>query len=148
MSNSKDLDENRPDPLVNSTERPAEEPAKSVARREDGTLQPGSNLNPGGRNQWTERRQVKAALDTLAEDVPPESMKDRRIIWKRFIELVKRGDPWAVKEYFSRRWPAPRSGSREDAASEPVRITVITGIQSAPGSQAERESRRQPRNPS
>ena len=100
MSNFKDLDENRPDPLVNSEERPAEKPAEGVARREDGSLKPGSNLNPSGKNQWTERNRLSAALDTLAEDVPPESVKDRRIIWKRFIELVKRGDPWAMKEYF------------------------------------------------
>ena len=35
-------------------------------------------------------------------------VQDRRRIWRKFIELAKRGDPWAVKEYFARRWPQSR----------------------------------------
>ena len=84
------------------------ETARSGAcRRPDGTLMPGAVINPGGSNQYTKRNALKGALSTLADDVPPESTKDRIAIWRRFIELAKAGDPWAVKEYLTRRWAPP-----------------------------------------
>ena len=59
------------------------------------------------RNQYSGRQALQDGLLDFV-DVGSESQADRRAIWKKFIELARAGDVWAIREFLTRRWPPKR----------------------------------------
>ena len=139
-----DVNVSEPESRVGSRKNSRPTPRKP-RRNAKGQLLPGERLNTSGANQYTKRNDLKHALSTLAADVPPESSKQRNAIWKRFIELAESGDPWAVKEYLTRRWAVPARQKDADGDRVDLSLQDYTGVEvrreltPAPNVEQERE---------
>ncbi len=101
-----------PEPKAKA-EKPSE-PAHA-ARRANGTLLAGANINPRGHNQHTHPNRLKARLEEQLATLPgmPPPLKVQREISETFLGLVRAGVKWAMELYLSRVWPEPKSEESE-----------------------------------